>query len=149
MFLRHIGIFPTASSSVVRIGWQLCLWHAVLSDTITKIDYTLVIWWWLMELAYPRQKRLIFDKFQLLSVIFNEEKKWVTKVLSYLQTLYISVIINMAIDCSQQCKNVTTKNTASIPSCISCMNSVLYSVIWNSPFSIVTRLWAWWAGFNS
>ena len=39
-----------------------------------KIDYTIVIWWRFVDLDYPRQQRLICDKFQLLSVIFVEEK---------------------------------------------------------------------------
>jgi len=42
-----------------------------------------------------------------------------------------------------------TESTASIWSCISCVNSVVDTVIWNSPFSMVTRLQAGWAGFNS
>jgi hypothetical protein len=104
-----------------------------------KIDYTLVIWHCLTELHYRRQQRLMFDKLQLLSVIFDEEKKWVTKVLSHLHTLFCLVIINIAINYSQQCKNVTTDITASI---LSCMNSVLDSVIWNSPFSMVTGIQA-------
>ena len=68
------------------------------------------------------------------------------KLLSHLHTLYSLVIINMAINCSQQRKNVATKGTASIPSC---MNFVLGSVIWNSPFSVVPRQQAGWAGFDS
>ena len=150
MCLKHLGIFPNASSSVVRIGCQLCLWHAVLSDTIMKIDYTLVIWWCLTELDYTRQQRLTyltnFSSCQLfLTKRKNESQKfWVTYI-----TLCSLVIIHMAINYSEQSKNVTTESTASIPSCVSCMNSVLDSVIWNSPFSMGTRLQAGWAGFIS
>lgn len=48
-------------------------------------------------------------------MIFDQEKKWVTEVLSYLHTLYILVITNMAINYYfLQCKYMTTKNTACI-----------------------------------
>jgi len=144
MFRRHSRISPTASypqllelddSSVCdMLYYQTPLWKLITPLSFGDASWTLIT---------PRQQ--IWQILALVRYFWRREKIG-HKLLSHLHTLYDLVIIHMAINYSQQCRNITTNSTACIPSC---MNSVLDSVIWNSPFSMVRRLQAVWAGFIS